>query len=326
MTDWGTSVQQRLGQLQNHASLLYWPYILSAFVFTFLFLKLVSKMKVGDALRLIGSPKVWLTRSTRTDVVMTLIHEMFVLAPTFALSAWVSDRVLGGLHGQLRPPAHDPLGWAPPIVVQSVVVTIAVMLAVDLGTFVAHRLHHAFPVLWEIHAVHHSAAQLTLFTAHRVHPIEALLRGAIQGVFTGCVTFGIKAAFGQLAPIFSVWGMGVGFFVFSFANNLLHSHVPVRYPKWLRQLLLSPHIHHLHHSRALRHQNRNFGAMFPYWDRLCGTYLDEEFLPGEIAFGLDGPEDAFRHSIIGCYVYPLVVPIEKLLQLVRRQKHPSTSM
>jgi sterol desaturase/sphingolipid hydroxylase (fatty acid hydroxylase superfamily) len=325
MTDWGTSVQQRVAQLQNPASLLYWPYILSTFAFTLLFLKIVSKMKVGEALRLIASPKVWLTRSTRTDVVMTLLHEMFVLAPTFALSAWVSNKVLGGLHAHLRPHAVD-IGWAPPVAVQSVVVTVAVMLAVDLGTFIAHRLHHAFPVLWEIHAVHHSAAQLTLFTAHRVHPIEALLRGAIQGVLTGCAMFGINVAFGQVAPIFSVWGMGAGFFVFSFANNLLHSHVPVRYPKWLRPFILSPHIHHLHHSRAPRHQNRNFGAIFPYWDRLCGTYIDEEFSPGEIAFGLEGPEDAFQHSLVGCYFYPLVVPIERLLRLVRRHKQPSTSV
>lgn len=320
MTEWATAVQERLARLQNPATLLYWPYVVSAFLITLFFLKTASRMTLGAALRLMASPKVWLSRSTRTDVVMTLAHEMFVLAPTFAFSAYVSSSLLGLLPGGALLGGHRP-GWSAPLIVQSVVVTVAMMLAVDLGTFIAHRLHHAFPILWEIHAVHHSAEQLTLFTAHRVHPIEALLRGGIQGVLTGAATLAINLVFGEVAPSISIWGMGVGFFVFSFTNNLLHSHVPVRYPKWLRPLVLSPHIHHLHHSRAVSHRNRNFGAIFPYWDRLCGTYVDEEFGPGDIAFGLDAPDDAFKHSIVRCYLYPLVVPFEKVVQLVRRRRY-----
>jgi sterol desaturase/sphingolipid hydroxylase (fatty acid hydroxylase superfamily) len=142
-------------------------------------------------------------------------------------------------------------------------------------------------------------------------------------VLTGLVAFGLKLVFGQVAPSISIWGMGVGFFVFSFTNNLLHSHVPVRYPKWLRPFVLSPHIHHLHHSRAATHRNRNFGAIFPYWDRLCGTYIDQEFAPGEVAFGLDPPDDAFKHSLVRCYLYPLVVPALKLADLVRRRRRAS---
>jgi sterol desaturase/sphingolipid hydroxylase (fatty acid hydroxylase superfamily) len=324
---WMTFLREHVERLQGPGTLLYWPFILSAFVFTVAFLVIATRMRPGQALREVVSRKVWLTRSTRTDVVMTLTHEMFVAAPTLALGAYVSDSVFGVARRHLLPaiPVAGLLRGHAPILVQSAVVTIAVMLAIDLGTFIAHRLHHTFPVLWDVHAVHHSAEQLTLFTAHRLHPLEALLRGAVQGVVTGTVLAGLEVAFGQVAPVISIWGLGAGFFLNSFTNNLLHSHVPVRYPRWLRPLVLSPHIHHLHHSKARAHRDRNFGAMFPYWDRLCGTYLDVEVGLGEITFGLDGADDPFKHSLVRCYAYPFVAPFERIIRLVRRRRRaPST--
>jgi sterol desaturase/sphingolipid hydroxylase (fatty acid hydroxylase superfamily) len=321
---WVTFLRERLERLQGPATLLYWPYVLSSFFFTVCFLTLVSKIQLGEALREVMSRRVWLTRSTRTDVVMTLMHEMFVAVPTLALGAYVSDSVLGVLHHHFAPAATG-LRWHAPILFQSAVVTVLVMLAVDLGTFIAHRLHHAFPILWEMHAVHHSAEQLTLFTAHRLHPLEALLRAAIQGVVAGGVLAALDIIFGQVAPVISIWGLGAGFFLNSFTNNLLHSHVPVRYPTWLRPFVLSPHIHHLHHSRARIHRDRNFGAMFPYWDKLCGTYLDVEVVLGDVKFGLDHADDPFRHSLLRCYAYPLLVPFEKLARLVRRRRRAPAS-
>ncbi|HZU83420.1 MAG TPA: sterol desaturase family protein [Polyangiaceae bacterium] len=316
MTAWAMFVQERLGRIQSPGSPLYWPYVVSAAAIAVLFLKRAAGMTVGDAVRAVASPHVWLTRSTLTDVVMTLAHETLVAVPTLALGACVSNGVLGAL-GERAAGAIGASGWTAPLVVQSAAVTLAMMLAIDLGTFVAHRLHHAVPFLWEIHAVHHSAEQLTLFTAHRLHPLEALLRAAVQGVCTGCALFALKLLFGHLAPAITVWGLGVGFFVHMFTNNLLHSHVPVRYPRWLRPLVLSPHVHQLHHSRLAAHRDRNFGAVFPYWDRLCGTYLDIEVRLGELAFGLDAGEDPFKHSLVRCYLYPLAFPVLALVRKLR---------
>jgi sterol desaturase/sphingolipid hydroxylase (fatty acid hydroxylase superfamily) len=323
---WVTFLREHVERLQGPGTLLYWPFIASAFVFTVGFLVIATGMRLGEALREVVSRRVWLTRSTRTDVVMTLTHEMFVAAPTIALGAYVSDSVFGVARRHLLPamPAAGVFRGHAPLLVQSAVVTIAVMLAIDLGTFIAHRLHHTFPALWEMHAVHHSAEQLTLFTAHRLHPLEALLRAAVQGLVTGSVLAALEVAFGQVAPVISIWGLGAGFFLNSFTNNLLHSHVPVRYPRWLRRFVLSPHIHHLHHSKARAHRDRNFGAMFPYWDRLCGTYLDVEVGLGDVAFGLDDADDPFKHSLVRCYVHPFVAPFEKIVRFARRRRRAAS--
>lgn len=317
MVAWTAFVEDHLRDLQGPATLLYWPYVASAAAMTLLFLRTTLHMTLREALAVILAPRIWLARSTRTDIVMTLAHEMFVAAPTFALSGYVSNHLFGTLRRHFAPGLGTGVVWSPSILIQSILMTAAVTLAVDLGTFVAHRLHHTFPILWEMHAVHHSAERLTFFTAHRVHPLEALLRGAIQGVLTGLVMVAFSCAFGRVAPMLTAWGMGVGFLAFSFTNNLLHSHVPVRYPRWLRPFVLSPHIHHLHHSRLRAHQNSNYGAIFPYWDRICGTYLDEEVGLDELTFGLDPTKDPFRHSFVRCYLTPLVLTVARAVNVVR---------
>ena len=324
MTPGWTFLREHLQRLQGPDTLLYWPYVASTALFTVFFSVVAAKRSFGEAVREIFSRRVWLTRSTRTDVVMTLVHEAFVSAPTLALAAYVSEGLLGTLERHVVP-AGAP-HWVAPPVVQSVVVTVLVTLAVDLGTFVAHRLHHSLPVLWDLHAVHHSAEQLTLFTAHRLHPLESFLRSAIQGVLTGGVLALVEVAFGGVASAISIAGVGAGFFVFSFTNNLLHSHVPVRYPRGLRRWVLSPHIHHLHHSRAPEHRDRNFGALFPYWDRACRTYLDVEFECGEIPFGLDEADDAFHHSIVRCYTVPLIAPLDRMRRRLLRHRRPNPTV
>jgi sterol desaturase/sphingolipid hydroxylase (fatty acid hydroxylase superfamily) len=80
--------------------------------------------------------------------------------------------------------------------------------------------------------------------------------------------------------------------------------VPVRYPRWLGRLVLSPHVHHLHHSRAPEHRDCNFGVIFPYWDRLFGTYRDEA--PAALRFGLAPEEDPFGQSVVRCLTYPIL--------------------
>jgi sterol desaturase/sphingolipid hydroxylase (fatty acid hydroxylase superfamily) len=57
-------------------------------------------------------------------------------------------------------------------------------------------------------------------------------------------------------------------------NIFVHANVSV--PPWidacLRRFLITPDMHRIHHSEELMEQNSNFGVVFPWWDRLFGTY------------------------------------------------------
>jgi len=60
-------------------------------------------------------------------------------------------------------------------------------------------------------------------------------------------------------------------------NLFVHANVSV--PAWmdagLRRVLITPDMHRIHHSNEYAEQNTNFGVVFPWWDRLFGTYRAE---------------------------------------------------
>lgn len=80
---------------------------------------------------------------------------------------------------------------------------------------------------------------------------------------------------------------------FSHANSTL--------PPWLQRVLglvlYTADTHRVHHAVDVRMQNSNYGDIFPWWDRLFGTYVPaatdrkitiglEEFQQGERPPGL----------------------------------------
>ena len=46
------------------------------------------------------------------------------------------------------------------------------LLVNDIGAYWAHRAFHAFPMLWQFHAVHHSAEHLDWLVNTRAHPVD----------------------------------------------------------------------------------------------------------------------------------------------------------
>ena len=70
--------------------------------------------------------------------------------------------------------------------------------------------------------------------------------------------------------------------------HLRHSHVAMPFPRWLSYVLVSPHMHQVHHSVEERHHDRNFATVFALWDWAFGTlYLPD---PRErFRFGLEAP-------------------------------------
>jgi sterol desaturase/sphingolipid hydroxylase (fatty acid hydroxylase superfamily) len=53
-----------------------------------------------------------------------------------------------------------------------------------------------------------------------------------------------------------------------------HSNVncPEKADRWLRALIASPAIHHVHHSRVRVETDSNYSIIFSFWDRIGGTF------------------------------------------------------
>jgi sterol desaturase/sphingolipid hydroxylase (fatty acid hydroxylase superfamily) len=141
---------------------------------------------------------------------------------------------------------------------------IIAVLLLDLFRYGQHYVYHAVPVLWRIHQVHHADPDFDWSTSLRFHPGEALLT---QGIHLAVIALLAPPALAVLCV--ELAGVVQDIFV----------HANVAVPAWvdhgLRRWMITPDMHRIHHSNEFSEQNTNFGFVFPWWDRLFGTYRQE---------------------------------------------------
>jgi sterol desaturase/sphingolipid hydroxylase (fatty acid hydroxylase superfamily) len=279
-------------------TIFYLPYILCAFAIV-----LVSQRRaLRPVSERIFSRRVWLTRSTWLDLQYTLIFLLVMRAAAATVESATFQGALTSVGDKLANLKFT--GYSPGVWVEAAVATAATMIAIDFASYATHRLLHAWTPFWEIHAVHHSAEYLTPLTTYRQHPIEPLVLNGARGLCSGIALAAVHTVFPNQTPVITIFGLGAGFFIYMLTVNLHHFPVTVRYPRWIRAVLISPHLHHIHHSRDERHQFKNFGVVFSFWDRMLGTYCDEET---ELVFGLGATEDRewHGHPLLRTLVEPL---------------------
>jgi len=148
----------------------------------------------------------------------------------------------------------------------------------DLVRYAIHWSFHAVPLFWRMHQVHHSDPDFDLSTGARNHPLESVV--AQGGMLVAVAILG--------APPAAVLAVAV----FSTAQSFF-THANASLPGWLerplRWVFVTPDMHRVHHSEEISEQSRNFGELFPWWDRLFQTYLAAPAAGQErMKFGLKG--------------------------------------
>src|SRR5271166_4477355 len=139
---------------------------------------------------------------------------------------------------------------------------VVAFLLLDFLIYAMHRCQHAVPFLWRFHALHHSDPDVDVTTSVRHHPIENLIASAF--FWLTVLALDIPAIV-VLSHGLAVFGMAA----------LTHGNISL--PEWLERLLrrivITLDLHLVHHSMLYDEQNANFGAVFSFWDRLFGTYV-----------------------------------------------------
>ena len=247
----------------------------------------------------------WITRRAVMPFLMLPAGVTFVVAVGYA-----TNRGLGWLFG-----IDETLsgGAAGPVTV--CIFTVTMLLAYDISYYLYHYAQHRFPVLWELHKVHHSAEVLVGITKDRVHPLDELMNRAWDGVIPG-IAFGLWSLV-WLDPVeVTVFGINV----YIMRNILMMDfvrHTPFKISFGpLNHVVLCPHWHQLHHSTNVKHYDKNFGLLFSFWDRMFGTLCvpepDEDF-----KFGLLDRDVRDYQSLFGLYVLPLKKMGERIAQRLR---------
>jgi sterol desaturase/sphingolipid hydroxylase (fatty acid hydroxylase superfamily) len=167
-------------------------------------------------------------------------------------------------------------------------------------------LHHAVPLLWRLHMVHHADLDYDLTTGLRFHPIEILVSMALK--IAGITALGPPAL---AVLIFEVTLNATAMF------NHSNIHIPVRVDRLIRLFLVTPDMHRVHHSVVIPETNSNYGFAFPWWDRIFGTYQDQPVQGhNNMTIGLSQFRDIEKQTPIQLLIMPFAgdpgkVPINR---------------
>lgn len=168
------------------------------------------------------------------------------------------------------------------------------VLLLDLVIYALHRLLHAVPLLWRIHQVHHSDADMNASTHFRQHPLQLVVAMLLQ--LPTLWLLGISGVswvlYGALSAAIQLW------------QHAALDHYSLL-DRWLRPILVTPVMHRVHHDHRRRFHDTNYGALFSFWDRMLGTYTAT--IP-DIRLGLnryDGNRATHQPSIVECLLMPL---------------------
>ena len=124
-----------------------------------------------------------------------------------------------------------------------------------------HRLSHESRWLWAVHVAHHSSERYNLSTA---------LRQPVAEGFTLAVPYGVLGLLG-VRPELVEHARGVNL-IYQF---WIHTETIRRLGR-LEKLLNTPSHHRVHHGSNREYLDRNHGSILIVWDRLFGTFEEED--------------------------------------------------
>ncbi|RKP49068.1 sterol desaturase family protein [Trinickia fusca] len=155
----------------------------------------------------------------------------------------------------------------------------ALFVAQDLLYYVFHRCSHRVRWFWAAHVVHHSSSRLNLSTAFRqslMYPIAGM-----WAFWTPLAVLGFPPK--QIVAIVLI-NLAFQFFVHTQAIGKLG---------WLEYVFNTPSIHRVHHACNPRYIDRNYAGVLVIWDRLFGTYVEEDPLEAP-QYGIVEPLDTYN--------------------------------
>lgn len=136
---------------------------------------------------------------------------------------------------------------------------LAAVFLVDGLYYLYHRMQHRVPLLWRIHALHHSDPAVNITTARRTHFLERPMQFLVL-----------------VLPVLWLLGWnpaGMGVMAVVGATFLYFGHMDVRLSLGpLTPLVVGPQYHRLHHALDAHHHGANFAQAFPLFDMIGGTY------------------------------------------------------
>jgi sterol desaturase/sphingolipid hydroxylase (fatty acid hydroxylase superfamily) len=176
--------------------------------------------------------------------VISQIAAVFSKLLTLGIYAWCADRL-----ALFALPADAWWVW------------VSGLLLYDFLYYWLHRAGHEVNILWAAHVVHHQSEDYNLSTA---------LRQTGSGVLLGWAFYLPMALLGYPLEVFAVVALIDLLYQF-----WVHTELVGRLG-WFDRVFCSPSNHRAHHAVNDRYLDRNYGGILILWDRLFGTFVEED--------------------------------------------------
>ncbi|RFU45661.1 sterol desaturase family protein [Paraburkholderia sp. DHOC27] len=201
-------------------------------------------------------------KGVRVDVIYTWVVKLGILNLLFFFALQpIFDNVQSWLRLHNVPSLEFDNLW-PGLTTQPIVTFVMYLLVLDFAGYWYHRWEHRFGIWWELHAVHHSQRQMSLWSDDRNH----LLDGLLQASFFATIALVIGVPPSQFVVLVAITNL---------AQSIQHANIRLYYGRLGERLLVSPTFHRRHHAIGYGHEGLkygcNFGILFPWWDMLFGS-------------------------------------------------------
>jgi sterol desaturase/sphingolipid hydroxylase (fatty acid hydroxylase superfamily) len=154
----------------------------------------------------------------------------------------------------------------------------------DFLYWVLHYVGHYCRLFWAMHVTHHSSEHFNLSTGFRSTVFEPMYR----------IFFYLPLAFMGFNAIDILYA----YLITQLYGNIVHTQYKVNLPKWYGWIFVTPSHHRVHHASNVPYLDKNMGMMLIIWDRMFGTFREEN-LPEPIRYGLTKqPEDTGPVNIL----------------------------
>ena len=147
----------------------------------------------------------------------------------------------------------------------------ALFVLYDLCFYWDHRMSHQVSLFWGGHVVHHQSEDFNLSVALRQSSTD----------FIWSFPFFLPLAVLGFQPVQFVLVAGLNL-LYQFWIHTEH----IEKLGWLEKIMNTPSHHRVHHGRDPKYIDQNYAGVFIIWDKLFGTFTEEEERP---TYGITKP-------------------------------------
>lgn len=212
--------------------------------------------------------KYYETRDTLNNIYLTslaVFTNLAVKVSTFVVLSFTYQFRLFQIHNAY-------LYWFVLVVVQ------------DFLYWVLHYTGHYCRFFWAMHVTHHSSELFNFTTGFRSTVFEPFYR----------VFFYLPLALMGFTALDILYA----YLITQLYGNLVHTQYNIPLPRWYGWLFVTPSHHRVHHASNIPYLDKNMGMVLIIWDRIFGTFREED-LPEPVKYGITKqPEDMGPVNII----------------------------